>query len=226
MKAKRILLVLATTLLLPAALFAAEIRGIVAGIDLTKHELVLDNVKPKKADHVFVVNDKTQVLYGKEPGSLKDIPLGRNVRVEVVERDGQLVVTAIHVLGRAPAANVVADGSTVSGTLRRVALTDREIVVIGPGAKGPETETTISVPSATRILRDNKAVEFAELKEGESVAVAVEKRDGHWVAKSIQSGTGTPAAAAAKESNFAPRLRLFLRIADGILQQMEPKKDR
>jgi hypothetical protein len=130
------------------------------------------------------------------------------------------VVTAIHVNGRPPTPPAPADGGALTGTLRRVAITDREIVVVGPGAKGPETETTVTVPETAKVTRDGRAIEFAELKEGEVVAVTAEKKDGRWTAKAIQSGAAPPSS----ESNVVPRVRLILRIVDGILQQMEQKK--
>jgi hypothetical protein len=207
MQTKQILAAFFTILLLPATLPAAEVRGIIANVDLKKGELVLDKV----------------VLYGKESGTLKDLPVGRQASVEFEERDSRRVVTAVHVNGRPPAVKMVADNSTMSGTLRRVALTDREIVVIGPGAKGPETETTLAVPESARVLRDGKAIPFDELKEGEKVAVTAEKRAGHWTANAVQVGM-VVAAPAAKESNVVPRIRLLLRIADRILQQMDKDK--
>ena len=100
-------------------------------------------------------------------------------------------------------------------------LTDREVVVVGPGAKGPETETTIAVPETARVLRDGKAIPFDELKEGEGVTVSVEKHDGRLTAKSLQVGVAV--AQPAPASNVVPRVRMILRIVDGILQQMEKK---
>lgn len=223
MKASHILAGLAAMLLLAAALSAAEVRGVIASVDLKAGELVLDNVKPRRADSTYLVNDKTVVQYGKEPGTLKDLPSGRHVNVEFEERDGQRVVTALRVHGRPPAVKAVADNSTMHGTLRRVAVTDREIVVIGPGAKGPETETTIAVPETVRVVRDGKAIPFDELKEGEGVTVTVEKHDGRLAAKTLQVGTAV-APLTATPSNVVPRLRLILRIADGILQQLDKQK--
>ena len=221
MNARPYLTGLTVILILPAALAAADVRGYIVSVDVNKGEVVLDKVKPKKADTTFTVTDKTPVLYGKTPGAVKDLPLGRLVTVEFDERDGRRVVTMIRVTGRPPVVNAAADSSTVSGTLRRVALTDREIVVIGPGARGSETETTIAVPETTRVLRDGKAIPFDELMEGEAVTVTVEKRDGRLSAMTLQAGM---AVAMAKESNFVPKLRLALRIADAILQQMEKQK--
>jgi hypothetical protein len=223
MKATRILIGLAAILVLPAALSAAEVRGIIASVDLKKGELVLNNVKPRRADSTYTITDKTAVFFGKEPGALKDLPIGRHANVEFEERDGRTVVTTIRVHGRPPVVKAAVDSSAISGTLRRIAVTDREIVVVGPGAKGPQTETTIAVPETARVLRDGKAIAFDELKEGEGVIVAVEKQDGRLAAKTLQVGMAV-APPTATESNVIPRLRLLLRIADSILQQMDKQK--
>jgi hypothetical protein len=226
MNTQRLLLSLAVGLVVASALSAAEVRGVIAGVDLKRHELVLEKVKPRMTAQTFALDDKTQVTFGRgAAGSLKDLPVGRHARVEFEERDGKLVVTMIHVNGRPPAAPAApaapADGGALTGTLRRVAVTDREIVVVGPGAKGPETETTVAVPETAQVTRDGKAIEFAELKEGDAVAVTAEKQDGRWKAKAIQAGAAGPAPA--PESNVVPRVRMILRIVDGILQQMEKK---
>ena len=65
----------------------------------------------------------------------------------------------------------------MTGVLQRVALTDREIVVIGPGAKGePELESILTVPEDARITKDAKPAKLEDLKEGERVVVRTEKR--------------------------------------------------
>jgi hypothetical protein len=223
MNTQRLLLSLAVGLVVSSAVSAAEVRGVIAGVDLKRNELVLDKVKPRVPAQTFTLDDKTRVTFGRgAAGSLKDLPVGRHAQVEFEERDGKLVVTAIRVNGRPPVGPAApADGGALTGTLRRVAVTDREIVVVGPGAKGPETETTVAVPEAAKVTRDGKAIEFAELKEGEAVAVTAEKQDGRWKAKAIQAGAAVPTPA--PESNVVPRLRLILRIVDGILQQMEKR---
>jgi hypothetical protein len=221
MNARKYFVGLVAILMLPAAASAAEVRGYIVSVDVNKGELVLDKVRPKTADTTFAVTDKTPVSYGKTPGTVKDLPIGRLVIVDLDERDGKHVVAAIRVTGRPPVVKAAADSSTVSGTLRRVALTDREIVVIGPGAKGPETETTIAVSETARVLRDGKAIPFEELKEGEAVTVTVEKRDSQLTATTLQAGMAVAAVASAKQSSIVPKLRLLLRIADGILQRME-----
>ena len=197
----------------------------VAAIDLERHELLMDKVTPRTPKQTFVFDDKTRVLYGKEMGTLKDVPLGRRGRVEYEDRAGQRVVTILHVNGRAPVMKPVTEGATMTGTLRRVALTDREIVLIGPGARGPETETTLAVPETARVTRAGMPIGFGELREGEKVSVTADKRDGRWTAKTIQSGTTAAPAMTAKEpSNIVPRLRLLLRITDEVLKQMDGGK--
>ena len=108
----------------------------------------------------------------------------------------------------------------MAGVLRRVALTDRELVVIGPGDQGEETEMTVQVPEGTPLRRGEKTVMLADLKEGETVTVRTAKRDGRLTALEVRVG---PAAAATAQGpdRTVPRLRLLLKIADQILGQME-----
>jgi hypothetical protein len=107
--------------------------------------------------------------------------------------------------------------------LIRVALTDREIVVIGPGPGGEaETETTLMVPEEARISRGEKAVQLEDLKEGERVVVKTEKRDGKWAAVSIQAGG--PAAPAAARGRRIERVRQILRMVDGFLEQLAEQR--
>jgi hypothetical protein len=226
MKCRLLLLGIIAVLFPVPALSAAEVRGVVASVDLNRGELVLDKV-PRVQRFTLAIDAKAEVAYGKSMVPIKDLPVGHRVRVEYEDRDGRHVVTAIHANGKPPAMpKPVLDGSTVSGKLRRVGLTDREIVVVGPGAKGPETETTIAVPESAKVLRDGKAIGLDDLKEGESVAVAAEKRDGRWSAKTVQAGmtTAVPEAAQKEASNAVPRLRMLLRIADEILKQMDSGK--
>jgi hypothetical protein len=117
---------------------------------------------------------------------------------------------------------VPAGGKAVEGVLRRVAYTEREVVVIGPGAKGPETETIVAVPAKARVTRDGKAITFNDLREDEKATVLVERRDGRWVATALQAGTA-PAAARPRQADLASRIRLALWLADKVLRQMERK---
>ncbi len=180
---------------------------------------------------VFTLPDQTPVLFGDQPGALSDLEVGRRVRVEYEVSDGRQVVQTIHVLGGprpaapAVAAPPAAGGDALTGVLRHVGYSDREVTVVGPGAKGAETETTVAVPESARIVKDGKAATLDDLKEGDAVAVQVEKKAGRPIAASIQVGAGAPAAAK-PDAKMIPKLRLLLKIADQVLQGMENKDDR
>ena len=114
------------------------------------------------------------------------------------------------------------DPNVVAGVLRHVGITDREVVVIGPGAKGSETETTVSVPEGVRITKGDKSIQLDALHEGDQVTVKVERRQGRAVAVSVHVG---PLANAMRERpNLIPRLRQALQAADQVLQQIERSK--
>src|SRR5262249_40950694 len=85
--------------------------------------------------------------------------------------------------------NAISGPNTISGRLIHVGLTEREIVLNSAATQGSkETETTLLVPSDVKITRDQKALNFEELKTGEQVTIRTEKRDGHLVAAAIQAG--------------------------------------
>ena len=86
--------------------------------------------------------------------------------------------------GEPPLATEPEDANAIRGVLQRVAVTDREIVTVGPNSKGEEeVETTISVPQSASITRDGQPIKFEDLKEGQSVIVHADSRNGKIVAK-------------------------------------------
>jgi hypothetical protein len=208
-----------------AAPVAPEVRGVISRVDLDKMELQLEGrgLGVRGMPLTFTLDKDTQVLFGKDAGALSDLAVGRRARIAAEQQEGRSLAKVIHVVGARPAAPATRpDGNAVTGVLQRVAQTDREIVVIGPGARGPETETTISVPEAAKILNGDKAMPFEELKEGVKVTVQVEKRDGRLVAVTVQAGAG--AAAPAGQSNVIPRLRMLLWLADQVLDRIEKER--
>ena len=114
-----------------------------------------------------------------------------------------------------------ADPNAVVGKLQRVALTDREITVVGPGPKGPQTETNLVVPEGVKITRGDATIKLEELKEGEQVAVSQQKRDGKTTAESIQVLGASAAAGQPTPQPFIGRARQYLQLADQFLQMME-----
>ncbi|MHB1422942.1 MAG: hypothetical protein ACYC3I_07070 [Gemmataceae bacterium] len=240
MTALRFSLSLATGLVFVAAACADEARGRILRIDPDKKELRLEARLPRRGGVLDLkIDAKTDILIGGQPGKLNDLEAGRRIRVVFEMRDGKPVAQVIRALGPLtlpslpwgrgkgeggqPAAPK--EGEGVAGTLQRVSSTDREIVVIGRGAKGEEKETTIAVPDETAITRDGKKITLDDLKEGETVTVKSESRKGKATAVSIQVG---PAAevkrAAPQRRNFIPRLRQVLKLADELLREMEDEE--
>ena len=148
--------------------------------------------------------------------------------------DGRQIARTIHVLGGpkpaaapAPIAAPPATGDALTGVLRHVGYSDREVTVIGPGPKGAATETTVAVPESARIVKDGKEATLNDLKEGDTATVQVENKDGRPAAASILVGPGGAAGQAAKpKADVVPKLRLLLKIADQVLQGMENKNGR
>jgi Cu/Ag efflux protein CusF len=222
-------------LALAAAASAADVRGVVTKIDPDKKELVVARgLGLRGLMVVFELPDQTPVMVGDQAGTLADVAVGRRVRVQFDVADGKQVVVAIHVLGvPAPPATVVptvpapaappAAGDGLTGVLRRVGYSDREVVIVGPGAKGAETETVVAVPDAAKITKDGKEATLDDLREGDAATVQVEKTDGQLTAASIQVGPGGPAPTAMDQpgGRVIPRLRRLLQTADQVLQQIE-----
>jgi hypothetical protein len=211
---------------------AADVRGVIASLDTGKKELRLEGRGAERGSTlVFALDDKTLVLFGAEKASVADLRAGRRVRVEFeMNDDGQRVARVIRAVGRppaapvaAPAAPVMATGDAVTGVLQRVALSDRELVVIGPGSKGAETESTIAVPETAKIVKEGKPAALEALKEGDTVAVRVQGRGGRMTALEVQAGAGATLSAppAAERGKFVPRLRQALHLADEVLRRLD-----
>jgi hypothetical protein len=102
--------------------------------------------------------------------------------------------------------------------------------VVGPGARGPETETTIAVPDGTPVRRGETPIKFEALKEGEPVAVGTRKRDGRLTATAVQAGPGAATVHATpppkrQPGRALPRVRLLLRIAEQVLREVERQQE-
>lgn len=232
MTALRFSLSLATGLVLIASAAADEARGVILRIDPDKKELRLETRRPIRGVLNLKVDAKTEILIGGQPATLNDLSPGRRIRVVFQPRDGKPVAQVIRSFGlnlvqpqpavRPPAA--LKEGEGVAGKLQRVASTDREIVVLGPGPKGQETESTIAVPEETAIIRDGKKITLDDLKEGEMVTVKMESRKGTLTAASIQVGQSTAAQPPVQpRRNLIPRLRQALQMADELLREMEER---
>ncbi len=218
MKASRSVLAVLAGLVFSVPLFAEDFVGVITKMDPDKKELLLEGRLASRGRALTLVFDgDTQVMFGKQPGTPAELPIGKIVRVVYETRDSQQVARSIRVNGlrpNKPAAPSSDKGSTITGILRRVALTDSEVVVIGPGAKGNDTETTVAVPQTARIMKGGKAITLESLKEDDQVSIVAEQRDGRLTATAIQVGP-------APSSDIVPKLRIAIKIADMLLQKME-----
>jgi hypothetical protein len=235
MTAKSCTFSLLAALLFASATRSEEVRGSVIKADLDKRELTIEarGRGVRGMAMRFLLDKDTQILLGRKPGAIADLTTGKRVRIVYEEQQGQrkaLLVTlpAVNLilpdLGAAPGpiAPAPIDATSVVGTLRRVAFTDREIVVIGAGPKGAaQVETTLFVPEDAKITRDQKAIRFDDLKEAEPVLAQTEKRDGQLVATSVQVGAISSAQAPAKDDRKIERLRQILKMLDQYLGMME-----
>jgi hypothetical protein len=233
MTALRLSLSLVIGLTLVAAASADEARGRIVQIDANKKQLRLETRGPQRGGVLDLkLDDKTQILIAGQPATLKDLAPGRRIRVVFAMRDGKATAQVIRSFGlnlvqpqpAVPQSAAPREGEGVAGTLQRVASTDREIVVLGPGPKGPQTETTIAVPEETAITREGKMITLDDLKEGETVTVKTESRKGKLTAVSIQVGQGAPEKSVAPpRRNLIPRLRQVLQMADELLRELEER---
>jgi hypothetical protein len=219
---------------------AEDFRGVIREVDPDHQEIVVEG-RGRRARgqslRLEVTRDsQIRLGIGRGAGAFADLQPGEHVRVSFEVRDGRRVCLSMTVRGlRTPAAPPAAppngsdrpapagDANTVAGSLIRVAVTEREIIVVSPGAGGVETETTLTVPEKVQITKDGKPVKLEDLKEGEQVTVKAEKQKGKMAAVSIQVGRAAPAAAAAAPQRVdrIERLRMLLKVADWLLQQAQ-----
>ncbi len=213
---------------------AAEVRGIIVKADPDRKEFSIEarGKGMRGAVLSFQVDRDTQIRKGKEAGTMADLSSGERVRVVYEADQGRRVAVLVTVqtplfppaAPALPATPAPTAGNGLTGILRRVALTDREIVVIAPASKGgAETETTLLVPQDAKITRDQKPIRFEDLKEGETATVSPEKKEGKLLAQSIQIGAAAALPAAPPPDNRIARLRQALKMLDLFLQSREQK---
>jgi 3-dehydroquinate synthase class II len=223
-------------LTLAAAAPAETVRGVVSRVDLDKNELQLEGRGRGLRGVVltFALSDKTAVMFGDQAGVLSDLETGRRVRIEYQTTDAGNVAQVVHVLnGRRPAAAAIpdvppvpavpTDADALTGVLRRVGYSDREVVLVGPGANGAATETTVAVPENARIVKDGKDATLDDLKEGDDAAIEADKKDGRLSALSIQVGPGVAPAPENRRAKVIPRIRKALQMVDQLLKGMEDR---
>jgi hypothetical protein len=180
-----------------------DVRGVIVKVEPDKKMLVLEGKSRGFKGKVLRlrVPDDTEILVARKPAKLADLASGKRARVLFEIQGNDQVALRITVTsslssllesmtGPPPEPSVKSapsEASSVSGVLRRVSLTDREIVVISPGpSKNTEFETTFLVPDGTKIVRKQQSIRLDDLREGDQVTVSGEKQNGQLVAKSIE----------------------------------------
>lgn len=212
---------------------AEQVRGVISKVDAEQKELVIEGrgIGVRGAVIRFSLGKDTQILFGRQAGAIGDLSVGKQVNVSFETQDGKRVAVTINVSGSKPAAParpVADDANTVSGLLRRIARTDREIILATPGEQGKEGYVSLPVPEDAKITRDDKAIQFDDLKEEEPAVVRTETRNGKKVAVAVMTGkTSAPAAMAQQPGDQASRiarLRQLLQLADMILERAEKRE--
>src|SRR5262249_15095767 len=233
MSAKSCFLSLIATLFLSLTAVATELRGVILKVDAEKNQLTVEGrgLGVRGLTLTFALDKDVQILAGRKPAKLADLTPGRRVRVTYELQGERRVALLITLLGAPPTpapppVSPAGGGANLSGILRRISFTEREIVVVSTDAKGSvEVETTVSVPEDVKIAKDQKAVAFEDLKEGEPVVVQTDQRDGKLVARAILLGaTSTVNKPPEPGPNNVQRLRTALKLIDVFLQMMESKR--
>jgi hypothetical protein len=235
MRRRGFLIAVFVPLLMTAVAVAADVRGVISKVDLDRHEVTLEGRGrgARGMAFTFTVGRDTKILFGEQPGELADLSPGKHVRIRFEPQGKEAVAVLIQAHGSPPArtpaaatpAAPAASGDAITGTLRRVAYTEREIVVVGPGPKGPETETTLAVADKVQVTRGDQTIAFDDLKEGEQVAVTAEKRDGKRTATAIHTGGGPVPATKPAATGKQERLQKVLRIVGAVLQIVQQMRD-
>jgi hypothetical protein len=233
--------------LLSAGALADEARGTISRIDPDRRQIVVV-VNGRGIHHVpmtFDLDDNSQISAGNQAAKITDLRTGQRARIYYEMHDGHRVAVGITVRGRLgdidlggalkgvlggaaprnsdepPPAPGPEDANAIRGVLQRVAITDREIVTVGPGSKGDsEVETTISVPQSASVTRDGQPIKFEDLKEGQAVTVHADSKNGKIVARDIQLGSAPPRPATAKSERIE-KIRRFLKLVDALLEQKQ-----
>ena len=165
---------------------------------------------------------------------MSDLKTGRRVRDRIPTNGHWQRRQVVHVLnGRRPAAAAIpdvppvpTDGDALTGILRRVGYSDREVVLVGPGPNGAGTETTVAVPENARIMKDGKEATLDDLKEGDAASIEADKKDGRLSALSIQVDSGVAPTPETRRAKVIPRIRKELQMVDQLLKGIEDRDSR
>lgn len=222
---------------------ADQVRGVVTKVDPQTGQIVIEarGIGVRGTVLTFTLGKDAPVTFiGNKPADLKDIPVGKNVQISYETQDGKRIALGVRItalkpgeLGAGLGGNLLPsigggaapkmEAAGLTGKLRRVAYTEREIV-LAMGSGDNETYVSLPVADDAKITRDDKAIKFDDLKEDEVAVVTTAMKDNRKVAVAVQTGkvSAAPVAAAAgDETSTVTRIRQILKIADVILELAE-----
>lgn len=229
--------------LLAGTSFAAaeQVRGVVVKVDVDGGQLTIEARGAGVRGNVmqFTLGKDAQLFFlGSKAAALKDVPVGKNVQISYESQDGKKIAMLVRITAIKPAEPAgkpmetgpkprAVDANALTGKLRRVALTEREIVLAMPGAGDKESYISLPVTADAKITRDDKAIKFDDLKEEETAVVKTEMRDGRKVAVALQTGKVSVESmeSSPDEPSRIARIRQILKIADTLLELAE-KQDK
>src|SRR5262249_51170492 len=117
------------------------------------------------------------------------------------------------------------DPNAVAGVLRHINYTEREIIVVSGTQQKQEKQHSFQVPGKTKISKDGKPFKFDDLKEGQSVVVYSETRDGKRTATAVEVGaTAVKPAADQPKAARLERIRRILQMVDSFLEMAQQEK--
>lgn len=216
----RLVLAALMALLLGGTGAAEEVRGIINKVDPDKRELTIEargrGVRGLMMS--FELAKDTRVLFARQEAAVADLKPGVRAVILYDTTNGRRIARRITVRGALPKAEPVkVDPNTVVGTVGRISLTERELMVVGAGPQEMKTETLLTVPENVSITRAKKAIKLDDIREGEAVIARTTRRDGKTVVKSMEVG-GQPEMATTNQR--AERIRTALKVIDFFLQRM------
>lgn len=158
---------------------ALKMTGEVVSVDTANKAVI---IKGNKGETVFIVDDKTKVVVGKQERALADLKPGDRVQIQY---------TTVNVAQKI--VNLTAARSKGSGKAS-VMQTAGEVVSVDSAAKtvtitGKKGSMTFTVDDKTRIVRGQKRTTLADLQSGDKINVKYREVGGGNLAQRITVST-------------------------------------
>ncbi len=197
---------------------AETARGVITKVDVEKGQLVIQG--KGKGSMTFSLVKDARVEKGKKDGKVKDLRVGRRVRVRYKEDGEKLVATSVRVMGRKAAR---ANGRPILGRLQDIDLEDRQITVRGKLGRGEKRRAiTLDLPDGVKVTRAGKPFKLKDLEKGTLVRVEHRTRGGQLEAQAIHV---IDAQALIDRTRHAMnRLDFYLKMAELYLNAMKKPK--